>query len=198
MQKIIRHFRRVDPKIYQVLSGTNLSEWFDVHSPSEYYRQLTRNIIFQQLSGSAADTIYRRFEKSVGEVTPQRVVSASSDALRAAGLSYAKIKYVQDLASKVLSGGVALESLDNLDDESVITHLTKVKGIGRWTAEMFLIFSLHRPDVFSYLDLGLKKGLAKLYGLNDPSEEDIKNIITPWSPYKTYGSIALWHHLDNR
>ena len=98
----------------------------------------------------------------------------------------------------MLSGEVVLSNLDSLDNQGVIAELTKVKGIGQWTAEMFLLFTLHREDIFSYGDLGLKNGLAKLYRIDSPGTDQITEIVSNWSPYESYGSISLWHHLDNR
>jgi DNA-3-methyladenine glycosylase II len=98
----------------------------------------------------------------------------------------------------VLSSEVGLDNLDTLDNEKVISELTKVKGIGRWTAEMFLLFTLHRENIFSYGDLGLKRGLSKLYAQTDLGDDQIKKIVSRWTPYESYGSISLWHYLDNR
>jgi DNA-3-methyladenine glycosylase II len=198
-KQIVDHFAIVDPKILKVLETVNLDEWFEEKSSDDHFYNLTRNIIYQQLAGKAASTIFFRFEQLVGgKVKPEKIAQFEDQAFRDCGLSWAKAKYVKDLASKVISREVILENLDTLDDESVIAELTKVKGIGRWTAEMFLMFTLHRPNVFSYGDLGLKNGFAKLYRIDNPSVSDIKSIVDTWEPYKTYGSIALWHHLDNR
>jgi DNA-3-methyladenine glycosylase II len=198
-KQIVDHFAIVDPKILKVLETVNLDEWFEEKSSDDHFYNLTRNIIYQQLAGKAASTIFGRFEQLVGgKVKPEKIAQFEDQAFRDCGLSWAKAKYVKDLASKVISREVILENLDTLYDESVIAELTKVKGIGRWTAEMFLMFTLHRPNVFSYGDLGLKNGFAKLYRIDNPSVSDIKSIVDTWEPYKTYGSIALWHHLDNR
>lgn len=198
-KKIIDHFAVVDPKILKVLKTVNLDEWFEDRPSEDHFYNLTRNIIYQQLAGKAASTIFGRFEQLVGgNVKPEKIVQFEDQAFRDCGLSWAKAKYVKDLASKVLSCEVVLENLDTLDDQSVIAELTKVKGIGRWTAEMFLMFTLHRPNIFSYGDLGLKNGFAKLYGIESPRVTDIESVVNKWDPFKTYGSIALWHHLDNR
>ncbi len=193
------HFAVADPKILKVLTTVNLDEWFEDRSSEDHFYNLTRNIIYQQLAGKAASTIFGRFEQLVGgKVKPKKIVQFEDQAFRDCGLSWAKAKYVKDLASKVISREVILENIDTLDDQSVITELTKVRGIGRWTAEMFLMFTLHRPNIFSYGDLGLKNGFAKLYGIKDPTVKDIEAVVDNWAPYKTYGSIALWHYLDNR
>lgn len=198
-KKISDHFAAADPKILKVLKTINLDEWFEDRSSEDHFYNLTRNIIYQQLAGKAASTIFGRFKQLVGgKVKPENIVQFEDQAFRDCGLSWAKVKYVKDLASKVLSREVVLENIDDLDDESVIAELTKVKGIGRWTAEMFLLFTLHRENIFSYGDLGLKNGFAKLYQVENPGLKDIKTVIEQWDPYKSYGSIALWHHLDNR
>lgn len=192
------HFAKHDPELGAVLSTVKLEDWFERRVVGDYFQALCRDIVYQQLAGKAANTIYSRFAELVGTgITPVTVAKIPDQSLRDAGLSWAKVKYVKDLAGQVLSGGVSLEYLANQDNEAVIAELTKVKGIGRWTAEMFLIFTLHREDVFSHGDLGLKKGFAKLYQIDDPTEAEIDAIISHWSPYKSYGSISLWHYLDN-
>ena len=197
--QVLAHFKAADPLVYQALRTVNLTDWFESRVTKDYYWHLTKNIIGQQLSGKAADTIITRCQKLVGDVLePQVVLNIPDQSLRDAGLSWAKVKYVKDLAAKVIAGEVVLDHLDTRSDEEVIAELTKVKGIGRWTAEMFLLFTLGREDIFSYGDLGLKKGFAKLYGHAMPTEADIAPVIARWSPYKSYGSIVLWHTLDNR
>jgi DNA-3-methyladenine glycosylase II len=131
--------------------------------------------------------------------TPRHVLKLKDQALRDVGLSWAKASYIKNLAEKVNNQEVRLEKLSKLDDEAVIAELVKVKGIGPWTAEMFLMFSLGREDVFSHGDLGLRNGLVKLYQLRKPPTiERANRIVNRWSPYKSYGSLALWHSLDNR
>lgn len=192
------HFAKLDPKILAVLATLDLATWFENRPSDDHFLNLTRNIIYQQLAGKAASTIFARFEKLVGKINPESILALSDQNLRDVGLSWAKVKYVKDLASKVQSGEVVLHNLDTLDNESVIAELMKVKGIGRWTGEMFLLFTLQRENIFSYGDLGLKKGFAKLYGIADPTLSEIKKVVDTWAPYQSYGSIALWHYLDNR
>lgn len=198
LNTIKKHFAKVDPKILAVLETVNLDDWFEDRPSADHFYNLTRNIIYQQLAGKAASTIYGRFEKLVGgKVTPNQVVKFEDQAFRDVGLSWAKAKYVKDLAAKVISGEVILENINTLDNEGVIAELTKVKGIGRWTAEMFLLFTLHRENIFSHGDLGLKNGFSKLYKIVNPREFQIEEIVSRWSPYKSYGTICLWHYLDN-
>ncbi len=196
---IKKHFEISDPKILGVLKTINISDWFEERPSDDHFQNLVHNIIFQQLAGKAASTIYGRFDRLLGgQISPDNVVKFSDQQYRDVGLSWAKAKYVRDLASKVISAEVVLDQIDNLDNEEVILELTKVKGIGRWTAEMFLLFTLRRENIFSYGDLGLKNGLSKLYGLEYPSLDQIKMIVDRWAPFESYGSISLWHHLDNR
>lgn len=197
LAEVKAHFAKADPKILAVLETVDLADWFTESTSDDHFYNLTRNIIYQQLAGKAASTIFGRFKDLVGDITPAKIIQFEDQSFRDVGLSWAKAKYVKDLASKVQSGEVILTNLDTLDNEAVIAELTKVKGIGRWTAEMFLLFTLHREDVFSYGDLGLKNGLAKLYHLADPGREKIDSIAARWSPYESYGSICLWHYLDN-
>lgn len=193
------HFAKADPKILGVLETMDLSDLLEENPNSDHFYNLTRNIIYQQLAGKAASTIFSRFEKQLnGKIDPVKITQADPQSIRDCGLSWAKVKYVKDLAEKVITKEVIIDNLDTLDDESVINELVKVKGIGRWTAEMFLIFTLKRPNIFSFGDLGLANGFAKLYDMPNASIKDIESKVKLWHPYKSYGSLALWHHLDNR
>ena len=148
--EVIDFFGRVEPGLVSVIGEINFDDWFDVEvDESKYFYDLCRTIVGQQLAGKAANAIFARFEKLFLGVTPENVLSAEPELLRNSGLSWAKVRSVQDLASKVLNGDLRLADLSSLDNEELITELTKVKGIGRWTAEMFLMFRLGRDDVFS-------------------------------------------------
>lgn len=198
IRQIKSHFAKHDPKISAILDAIKFSDWFEDNHSDDHFYNLARNIIYQQLAGKAASTIFGRFEKLIGgRVTPEKVINFEDQALRDVGLSWAKVKYIKDLAAKVISGEVILNNIDTLDNESVIGELIKVKGIGRWTAEMFLLFTLHRENIFSHGDLGLRNGFTKLYGIENPTVTQIQAVIEHWSPYESYGSIALWHYLDN-
>jgi 3-methyladenine DNA glycosylase/8-oxoguanine DNA glycosylase len=137
-----------------------------------------------------------RQKKGSISFTPQAVLSLSDQAMREVGMSWAKVSYVKNIARAFDEGQVDAIHLHSWTDEIVIEHLTQIKGVGRWTAEMFLMFTLGREDVFSFGDLGLKRGLEKLYGLDNPKKELIEKIVAPWSPYKSYGSFALWQSLE--
>lgn len=198
---IYSHFKSVDPIIHNALLAVDIDGWFDRAekrtSGSDYFVALCRAIVGQQLSGKAADAIYGKFENFFGgSYTPKQIILASDQAIRDIGLSWAKVKYVKDLAQKFQEKQIAFESLESLSDAEVIKELTKVKGVGSWTAEMFLMFTLLREDVFSHGDLGLRKGIMKLYSIQTPTAEQIEKIVAAWSPYKTFGSIALWQSLE--
>ncbi|MBI2009749.1 MAG: DNA-3-methyladenine glycosylase 2 family protein [Candidatus Chisholmbacteria bacterium] len=200
---IKHHFRKIDPIIYSVMKDLDFSDWLKPRVAKRtargYFAALCREIIGQQLSGKVADIILTRF-KGLSKskiIKPQDVLKLSDQKLRDVGMSWAKVKYVKDLALQISSRSLNLHTVPYLSDEEVVHKLTQVKGIGRWTAEMFLIFTLGREDVFSFGDLGLKKGLQKLYKLKKVTEKNVHKIIAPWSPYKSYGSIALWHSLES-
>lgn len=199
---IRHHFKSADPIIYQAMKGIDFNHWLKSptdNQPNDYFTALCRSIISQQLSGKAATTIYTRFIDLFPHktVTPQQAHSIPDQTLRDAGLSWAKVAYIKDLAQQTKNGTLTLHNIQDLDDKEVILRLTKIKGVGEWTAEMFLMFTLLRPDIFSHGDLGLRRGIEKLYNLSNPSTKTIEKIITPWSPYKTYASITLWHSLNS-
>lgn len=161
---------------------------------------LVEAIVWQQLSGKAAATIYARVLALLpdgGPPTPSALVALPEPALRAAGLSRAKTAYVRDLATKVLEGSVHLDALDHLDDDAVIAELTKVKGIGTWTAHMFLMFRLHRPDVLPVGDVGIVNAITRAYGLRrPPTPERMRKLAEPWRPYRSVACWYLWASLD--
>jgi DNA-3-methyladenine glycosylase II len=196
-KKIIDHFKKVDPIIYQHIKVFNYSNWIKPALPNTYFQRLCREIIGQQLSDKSSAPIIKRFRKLFGskKITPSRVLGQSDTSLREVGMTWAKASYVKNIARAFLENKL-LTRLNELKDNQVITELTKIKGIGPWTAEMFLIFTLGREDVFSHGDLGLKRGLEKLYNLKNPSRIKIESITTRWMPYRSYGSIALWRSLD--
>jgi DNA-3-methyladenine glycosylase II len=164
-----------------------------------HFDAIARSIVFQQLSGKAAGTIHERFEGLFGGRTPlpHELVATPDEHLRSAGLSRGKTAYLKDLASRVVSGELPVETLHDLSDEEVIAALTRVKGIGRWTAQMFLMFRLGRPDVLPDLDLGIQKGIQQAYRLRKlPSPEKVKKVGAKWAPYRTIASWYLWRLLD--
>jgi len=163
------------------------------------FRALVHAIIAQQLSSKAAATIERRVHALFrGPLTPKALSLVTDEALRAAGMSFQKIRYLRDLSVRVQDGSLKLTSLHELADEQVVEALTQVKGIGRWTAEMFLMFRLHRPDVLPVGDLGIVRAVQKAYGLRKaPSPDRLLRLGEPWRPYRSVACWYLWASLDN-
>lgn len=167
---------------------------------ANHFRSLVESIVSQQLSVKASDTIFARFVAlfPTGKFPkPEQVLEMPDSKMRRAGLSGSKVKYIKDLARKIHNKEVALHKLKKMSDEEVIEHLIQVKGIGRWTGEMFLMFSLDRPDVFSHGDLGLRNAIQKLYGKKRPlTQKQIEKIVQKWSPHRTTASRYLWRSLE--
>jgi DNA-3-methyladenine glycosylase II len=166
--------------------------------PADAYGALLRAIVGQQLSTKAARTIYLRVLDLFDGTTPspEQLLAAEEADLRGAGLSGRKVEYVRDLAGHVLSGELELDRLDQLGDEAVIEEIVAVRGLGRWTAEMFLLFHLERPDVLSGGDLGIRKAIQIEYGLGEmPSPQRVAEIGEPWRPHRSLASLYLWESL---
>jgi DNA-3-methyladenine glycosylase II len=166
--------------------------------PPDAYGALLRAIVGQQLSTKAARTIYLRVVDLFGGTTPspEQLLDASEKELRGCGLSGRKTEYVCDLARHVLSGELELDRLEELDDEQVIEEIVAVRGLGRWTAEMFLLFHLQRPDVLSGGDLGIRKAIQVEYGLGEmPTPTRVLEIGEPWRPHRSLASLYLWESL---
>jgi len=168
-------------------------------SPDDAYGTLLRAIVGQQLSTKAARTIYERVIAlfDTGVPSPQKLLAADEAALRGAGLSGRKVEYLRDLAAHVIDGELELDRLDDLSDEDVIEEVTAVRGLGRWTAEMFLMFHLGRPDVVSGGDLGIRRAVQVAYGLDDmPSTDEVVARAEAWRPYRTLACVYLWESLS--
>lgn len=166
--------------------------------PADAYGALLRAIVGQQLSTKAARTIYRRVCDLFGGSTPspEQLLEASEEDLRAAGLSGRKVEYIRDLASHVLDGELELDRLGDLADEEVIAEIVAVRGLGQWTAEMFLLFHLERPDVLSGGDLGIRKAIQVEYELPEmPTPQRVLEIGEPWRPHRSLASLYLWESL---
>ena len=164
------------------------------------YGALLRTVVAQQLSSKAARTIHGRLLDLFGgeTPTPEQILAAEESDLRGAGLSGRKVEYIRDLAAHVKSGELELDRLDELSDEEVIEEIVAIRGFGRWSAEMFLIFHLERPDVLAGDDLGIRKAVQLAYGLDEmPSEAEVARIGEPWRPNRTLASLVLWESLHN-
>jgi DNA-3-methyladenine glycosylase II len=164
------------------------------------YEALARAIVGQQLSTKAARSIWDRLLEILGGSfpPPAELLAVDSEAIRSAGLSRAKVAFIRDLAERIDDGRLDIGALGGLSDEDVIAALTEIKGVGPWTAEMFLIFHLGRPDVLSTGDLGIRRAAQLAYGLDDlPGPHDLERIAEPWRPHRTLGCLYLWRSLDN-
>jgi DNA-3-methyladenine glycosylase II len=167
--------------------------------PDNAYGALVRTIVGQQLSTKAARTIYSRVVALFEEQPPQpeHILAADENSLRAAGLSRPKVLYLKDLASRVVGGDLDLEALHHASDEQVIDRITAVKGLGRWSADMFMMFHLARPDVLPVGDLGVRRSVEQSYGLPElPDAKTLREIAEPWRPERTLASLYLWRSLD--
>ena len=167
----------------------------------DHYAALVRSIVGQQLSVRAAQAIHGRLLDHYGGTapTPEQILASDSDELRvAAGLSRAKTAFLRSLAEHVVAGDLDLDRLDALPDDEIVAELTAVKGIGAWSAHMFLLFQLHRPDVLPVGDLGVRRAVERAYGLDDlPSAAELTAVAEPWRPYRSAASLLLWRSLDN-
>ncbi|HEY5625958.1 MAG TPA: DNA-3-methyladenine glycosylase 2 family protein [Dehalococcoidia bacterium] len=197
-KKALRHVKKADPTLAAVIKAAGP---FDIDARGGAFKSLGRAIFFQQLAGAAARAIMGRVlatleadEESWYE--PARFLLATDEELRAAGLSRQKMGYLRDLSERFGSGELTEDEFDDLGDEAVIERVTQVKGIGRWTAEMFLMFSLGRPDVLPVGDLGVQRGMEVTYGLKDLAKPDqMQEIAEPWRPYRSVGTWYMWRSL---
>ena len=191
-----RHLRAADPVMKAIIDAVGP---YTLRFERDRFAMLVRSIVSQQISTSAARAIRKRLQELAGPqgLTAANLVRFNPDQLRSAGLSPQKAAYVADLAAQVADGTVNLRRIGRLSDEQVVEQLTQVKGIGRWTAQMFLIFSLGRPDVFPHDDLGVRTAIRDRYGLADlPDKATSLAIATPWRPYASVASWYCWRSLD--
>ncbi|OGG05717.1 hypothetical protein A2872_04725 [Candidatus Gottesmanbacteria bacterium RIFCSPHIGHO2_01_FULL_42_12] len=186
-----------DPVLKKILTKDHL---FEFKVSKNLYEAIVGNIIGQQLSNKPAEIIKTRFRNLFSKKTfpsPKEVLNMSDEKLRACGMSWAKVRYIKNLSQAVTDKTIDIKELSLLDDEKVIESLIKIKGIGRWTAEMILIFHLAREDVFSVGDLGLRTAVAKLYNLDRSDLKKIEKISWNWKPYRSFASRFLWKYLDS-
>jgi DNA-3-methyladenine glycosylase II len=195
MRKAVNHLKKCDPVLCAIIErvGTCRMEF----SPAEF-SSLAEAIVYQQLNGKAAVTIFRRFAALAGEpLTPAGILKLSDEQLRSVGLSKQKSAYLKDLSAKTAAGALDFSRLAGLPDEEVIKHLTQVKGIGVWTAHMFLMFSLRRPDVLPTGDYGVQMAIRKHYKKRKlPKPQDMEKIAKAWAPYRSVACWYLWRSLD--
>ena len=166
----------------------------------DHYTTLVRSIVGQQLSVKAASTIYGRVVELFGghAPTPEQILGADPDALRAAGLSRPKVGYLRSLAEHVLDGSLEVERFPEMGEDDVMAELVAIKGVGEWTAHMFLMFQLARPDVLPVGDLGIRRAVERAYALEQlPGPAELERIAEPWRPWRTLACRYLWESLDN-
>ncbi len=199
LKNAANHLAKYDPKLAPIIAKAGLPT-FMPHD--NYYASLIGSIISQQLSVKAADTIERRFlalfETDLPK--PDEILAKSIDELRSAGLSNSKANYIRNLAQHIKDGKLVFSNFKELSNKEIIIELTAVKGIGVWTAHMFLMFCMGRLDVLAVGDLGIRNGIKALYGLKDvPSPQDVEKIAKKnnWHPYETAACWYIWHSLDN-
>jgi DNA-3-methyladenine glycosylase II len=202
----VSHLRRADPVLRALIDAVEADGGLGRRgrrpvAAGDHYGALVRSIVGQQLSSKAAYTINARLRERFGgrPPTPQEVLASDPEELRAAaGLSRMKTVYLRSLAEHVVSGELELERMGELPDEDVIAELVAVKGIGEWTAHMFLIFHLERPDVLPVGDLGIRSAIRRAYGLEElPGPAEMERIATSWRPWRSVACRYLWRSLDN-
>lgn len=191
-----KHFSSIDPILYKYIHLIEGMELTISHTP---FIDLVEAITSQQLSEKAGATIFGRLKKLFpgGRITPRCVLAFSDQQLRDVGVSWSKVTYIKAIATAVSTNVINFKTIEGLSDEEVIRELIQIKGVGRWTAEMFLMFSLGREDIFSFGDLGLRRGMQKIYGLKkEPTMFQMKKITSRWTPFRTYACRILWRSLD--
>ncbi len=196
IKQALRHIRRQDPIMRDVIRKAGP---FTMRPRRNRFQALVSSILSQQISGKAAASIKARLVEHLkpDEISPQSIARLNPEILRGVGISAQKARYLLDLAERVASGELRLDRMARMRDEQVIEALIQVKGIGVWTAQMFLIFSLGRPDVFPHDDLGVRMAIRNLYGLEElPTKEVSHKIAEPWRPYATVASWYCWRSLE--
>lgn len=191
------HLRKNDPVLGKLIARVGP---YEMREGRNAFEVMLRTIVSQQLSGKAADSIYARLATAMGNgpAQPARILSLGEEQLRACGLSRSKAAYVRNVAEHFAEHGYTKRSFDKLDDAAVIEALTSIKGVGEWSAHIFLMFALRRADVFPIGDLGLRKGMLKTYKLRSNTKpKRLHQIAEAWRPYRTVGSLYMWRNYDN-
>jgi DNA-3-methyladenine glycosylase II len=197
MKKSANKLAEIDSRFSRLISQFGYPAF---KGENNYFEALLKNIIYQQLSGKAAKTIYNRFLKlfeTTQYPSPDKILNTPVEHLRGAGLSNQKVTYILDLSKKYVEGTLQLDELNQKSDKEISAQLIQVKGIGQWTADMFLMFTLNREDVFPLGDLGVKKGVVIIENLNKlPTEKNMAEISEKWKPYRTIGAWYMWKLVD--
>jgi DNA-3-methyladenine glycosylase II len=195
MRKALNHLKNCDPVLCGIIE--RVGPFRMEYGPPEFH-SLAESILYQQLNGRAAETIFNRFTALAGDpLMPEGILKLTDEQLRSVGLSKQKSSYLRDLATKTASGVLDFSSLAEMADDEVIEHLTQVKGIGVWTAQMFLMFTLRRPDVLPTGDYGVQAAMKKHYRKRKlPKPKDMEKIARKWAPYRSIACWYLWRSLD--
>ncbi len=195
MRKAINHLKKSDPILRGIIERVGACR---MQYDTPEFSSLAEAIVYQQLNGKAAATIFERFAALAGDpITPEGILKLTDEQLRSVGLSKQKSAYMKDLAAKTQAGLLDFSKLPDLPDDEVIKHLTQVKGIGVWTAHMFLIFTLKRPDVLPTGDYGVQAAIKKHYRKRKmPEPKEMEKIARAWSPYRSVACWYLWRSLD--
>lgn len=197
MRSALKHLKKSDPVIAAIIRRVGPCA-IQYREPS--FETLVRSIVYQQLSGRVASVIFGRLHAAAGEdrLTPEGILKLRPERMRKLGLSAQKTLYIRELAKHTKRGSIVFEDLPAADDAAVIEHLTRVKGIGVWTAQMFLMFALRRQDVLPVADLGIRSAMKKAYGLDDlPKPPEMEKIAAAWKPYTSIACWYLWRSLEN-
>jgi DNA-3-methyladenine glycosylase II len=197
MRSALQHLKKGDPVMAAIIQRVGPLK-LQYREPS--FETLVRSIVYQQLSGRVAGVIFGRLHTAAGEerLTPGGIMKLRPERMRKVGLSAQKTLYIRELAKHTRRGSVVFESLPAFEDAQVIEHLTRVKGVGIWTAQMFLMFALRRNDVLPVSDLGIRSAMKKAYGLGDlPKPTEMEKIATVWKPYTSIACWYLWRSLEN-
>jgi DNA-3-methyladenine glycosylase II len=195
MRKAILHLKKSDPILRAIIERVGP---YKIEYGEPTFHSLAESILYQQLNGKAAVVIFNRFTEQTGDpVTPEGILKLSDAQMRAVGLSKQKTAYLRDLAQKTKDGLLNFERLSDMSNEEVIEHLTQVKGIGVWTAHMFLMFTLRRPDILPTGDYGIQAAMKKHYRKRKwPKPKDMEKIAKSWAPYRSVACWYLWRSLD--
>jgi DNA-3-methyladenine glycosylase II len=197
IKKAVKYLMKSDPELIPLLDAFKIQ---DLQPETDYFKSLTRSIVYQQLSGKAAKTISDRFillYKDKSYPTPVDVINIDHEKLRSVGLSNSKAQYIKNIAHAFLDNPDTYDSLEKMDDQDIIDTLITIKGVGPWTAQMFLMFTLNRPDVFPVTDLGVQKGFKHYYKLSEmPTPGQMLKKSEQWAPYRTVVSLYFWRLLE--
>ena len=197
MRKAILHLKKADPVMAAIIQRSGA---YSIEYREPVFQTLVRSIVYQQLSGKAASTIFNRLAAAVGAdpMAPEAILKLRPQKMRALGLSKQKTIYIRELARLTRDGAIQFERLPEMEDAAIIETLTRVKGVGVWTVQMFLMFALKRPNVFPTGDLAVRAAIKKAYGLEAlPTPAEMEAIAASWHPYKSVASWYLWRSLEN-